>query len=46
MRRKFKWTDTETRQAAENAAAAGFIEYNERQRTMILVDPRAREAAS
>ena len=44
MRRKFKWSDAETRQAAENAAAAGFIEYNGR--TMILVDPRARKAAS
>ena len=40
MSRRFKWTDAETRQAAECAAAAGFLKLDAE--TMILTDPRTR----
>ncbi len=41
MSRKFKWAEPETRQAAEVAASAGYIELHP-DGTLILTDPRTR----
>lgn len=41
--RKFGWPDAQTRQHAECAAAAGYIDLDGE--AMILTDPRARKAA-
>jgi hypothetical protein len=40
--RKFGWPDEQTRQHAEEAAAAGFVELNGE--LMILTDPRERKS--
>lgn len=42
MSKRFKWADAETREAAQCAAAAGFLKLNAG--TMLLTDPRERKA--